>query len=427
MAGQGNSQISNVCMLSTHGYFDPVPQLGRTDTGGQVLYVLQLAKALAKRGIGVDIYTRWFDRSKRQIEHVPGHRDVRVIRIPSGPWEFIPKEMIYDILPELAERMISFIRENNLHYDLFHGHYVDAGIVMLDVARECSKPTFFTAHSLGAWKKLKTGGDPAEMERVFNFSRRIAEELRVFRSVRAQTVTSKEEGEKIEELYHFRPTRSEFIPPGVDVELFRPLGEGEKEERAVTLPEKYIFMVGRVSRAKGHDLLLRAFSSLPEEFGDVHLVIAGWSEVPDSEERDVLSTVKRFVEENRLDDKVHIMGQIPHDDLPLYFRQAELFTLPARYEPFGMTALEAMACGAPAVISRFSGIQENVSSGEDCLLVDPSKTDEYAEAMKSLLRNRTLAQRLGKRGCETVRKEFSWEAIAEKHIAFYDKFMKVLI
>jgi len=178
-------------MLSTHGYFDPVAELGRTDTGGQVLYVLQSAKALARRGIRVDIYTRWFERSKKQIEHVPGKPDVRVIRIPSGPWEFIPKEMIYDVLPELAERMIRFIKESNLHYDLFHGHYVDAGIVMLDVARQCAKPSFFTAHSLGAWKKLTTGSDPVEMDRIFNFSRRIAEELRIFGSVRAQTVTSK--------------------------------------------------------------------------------------------------------------------------------------------------------------------------------------------------------------------------------------------
>jgi len=211
----------------------------------------------------------------------------------------------------------------------------------------------------------------------------------------------------------------------VDVELFRLLVEGEKEEREVRLADKYIFMVGRISRAKGHDLLLPAFLSLLEQRDDVDLVIAGWSEVPDSEERDVLAAVKQLVEENRINEKVHIIGQVPHDELPAYFRQAELVTLPARYEPFGMTALEAMACGAPAVISRFSAIQENLTCGNNCLLVDPSKTEEYAEAMMSLLRNRTLARKLGKGGCETVRKEFSWEAIAEKHISFYDKFMNV--
>ena len=128
MRGQGDGKIKNICMLSTHGYFDPVPQLGRTDTGGQVVYVLQLAKALSTSKIKVDIYTRWFDPCKRQIDPVPGYPDVRVIRIPAGPWEFIPKEEIYDILPELAENMIGFIGEKNLRYDLFHGHYVDGGL-----------------------------------------------------------------------------------------------------------------------------------------------------------------------------------------------------------------------------------------------------------------------------------------------------------
>jgi len=72
-------------MLSTHGYFDPVPQLGQTDTGGQVVYVLELAKALTGHGIKVDILTRWFDRSRAQIDPVPDCAGARIIRIPAGP------------------------------------------------------------------------------------------------------------------------------------------------------------------------------------------------------------------------------------------------------------------------------------------------------------------------------------------------------
>lgn len=84
--------IKNICMLSTHGYFDPVPKLGRTDTGGQIVYVLQLAKTLSKLNFKVDIYTRWFDPQIKQIEHVPYYPDVRIIRIQAGPWKFIQKK-----------------------------------------------------------------------------------------------------------------------------------------------------------------------------------------------------------------------------------------------------------------------------------------------------------------------------------------------
>ena len=97
-------------MLNTHGYFDPVPQLGQTDTGGQVVYVLKLAKALSERGVKVDSYTRWFDKSKKQIEMVPDCDGVRVIRIPAGSWEFVRKEELYDVLPELVRNMSDFIR-----------------------------------------------------------------------------------------------------------------------------------------------------------------------------------------------------------------------------------------------------------------------------------------------------------------------------
>jgi mannosylfructose-phosphate synthase len=413
-------------MLSTHGYFDPVPELGKTDTGGQVLYVLQLARSLAETGIGVDIYTRWFDRSKPQVDPLPDAPRVRVIRIPAGDWEFIPKERIYDVLPALAKNMIDFINNNGLGYDIYHAHYVDAGIVALDVADAFSKPCFFTAHSLGAWKRERVGGDPAEMEAEFNFSKRIAEELRIFKSVNAQSVTSMEERDKIAELYDFKSPRLEFIPPGVDVHKFRPLERGEREEEtAIALPERYVFMVSRIAAAKGHDLLLPAFARVSERFPDLHAVIAGGTKDPDDEEVEVLSHISAFIEKHGLAGRVHAVGGIPHDDLPPYFRRAEFFVLPAKYEPFGMTALEAMSCGAPAVISTHAGIQENLNSGVDCVLVDPRKTELFAEAMCSLLRDRDLACGLAAGGRKIVLKKFSWQAIAECYLAFYKMYRNV--
>ena len=115
--------------------------------------MLELAKALSRLGVEVDIYTRWFDSEKSQIDPVAGSPGVRVIRIEAGTWEFIPKEFIYDVLPDLAKNMIAFIKDNGIAYDLYHGHYVNSGIVTLDVAKAFEKLPFFTAHSLGAWKR----------------------------------------------------------------------------------------------------------------------------------------------------------------------------------------------------------------------------------------------------------------------------------
>jgi mannosylfructose-phosphate synthase len=416
-----NHKFRNVCMLSTHGYFDPVPELGKIDTGGQVLYVLNIAYSLAKMDVNVDIYTRWFDPSKKQIETLPDSSKIRIIRIPAGGWEFIPKEQIYGVLPELAKNMIDFINENGLNYDLFHGHYVDAGIVALKVSEAFSKPVFFTAHSLGAWKKQLIGGDPEKMDKKYNFKHRISEELRIFQSVNGQTVTSREEESKIKELYNFKPERIEFIPPGVDVHKFRPLQQGEKEKEIdIKLPDEYILMLSRTSNAKGHDLLLKAYVKVLEDFDDVNLVFCLDLECQDIEGLNVLSKIKSFVEENQIEEKINLLGTIHNDHLPVLYRKAEIYVLPARFEPFGMAALEAMACQVPVVISKFAGIQENLTAGEDYLKVDPHNTQQLADTITHLLKNEKLADRLAEKGRETVLKNFSWEAIAKRIVEFYN-------
>ena len=414
--------INRIAMLSTHGYFDPIPQLGRTDTGGQVTYVLELAQALVTNGMKVDIYTRWFDKSKPQIDPVPGCPDVQVIRIPAGPWEFIPKEFLYDVLPELAENMIRFIKENDLNYDLLHGHYVDAGIVTLDVAETMTRPAFFTPHSLGAWKRDQMGGDPEEMEKTFNFKHRISEEIRIFKGVNAQTLTSQLQMEKLKELYNYGAGNIVVIEPGTDIHTFHPLELGEKDVE-IDLPEKYVFCISRIDSNKGHDMLLRAFDIVRKEVEDVDLVIGGGSPNPKQRELGIKAGMKAIVEECGMQDRVHIIGYVPDELMAPYYRQARLFALPSLFEPFGMTTTEAMACGTPVVASKFGGIKTVIKPGENGILVDPKDPGEFASAMIDLLRDREKAQRIGKAGAQLVKDHLSWEAIARRHLEFYEKFM----
>ncbi len=414
--------FSRIAMLSTHGYFDPVPQLGRTDTGGQVVYVLELAKALTTRGVKVDIYTRWFDQSKDQIDPVPDFPDVRVIRIPCGPWEFIPKEFIYTVLPELAENMIKFIRENTLSYDLYHGHYVDAGIVTLDLAKAIGKPAFFTAHSLGAWKQDQMGGDPQAMEKQFKFKHRIAEEMRIFKAVNAQTLTSQLQLEKLNELYEYSADNIVIIEPGTDIHTYHPLAEGEKDTE-ITLPEKYVFCISRIDSNKGHDMLLHAFNIVRKEIPDVDLVIGGGSPTPKERELDIKAGMKEIVDECGMQDRVHIIGYVPDELMAPYYRQSQMFVLPSLFEPFGMTTTEAMACGTPVVASKFGGIKTVINTGENGVLVDPTNAEKFAGAIIDLLKNHDKAEKIGKAGAQTVKDHLSWEAIARRHLEFYDKFM----
>lgn len=416
------SKIKRIAMLSTHGYFDPVPKLGRTDTGGQVVYVLELAKALTRAGFQTDIYTRWFDRSQDQIDPVPGLPDVRVIRIPAGPWEFIPKEFIYDVLPELALNMVAFIRDQNIDYDLYHGHYVDAGIVALDVAKALGKPVFFTAHSLGAWKRDQMGGDPEEMEKKFNFRHRIAEETRIFDTVNAQTLTSIVQREKLKELCDYEADNIVIIPPGVDVHHFYPPREGE-EKVETELPERYVFCLSRIDTNKGHDLLLHAFDLVRKETDDVHLVIGGGSPNPKPRELGVFATMDSIIAEAGMQDRVTRIGYVADEMMRPYYQQAEVFVMPSLFEPFGMTSQEAMACGTPVVASKFGGIRNTIRNGYNGYLVDPGDPREFADAILELLRDEPKRKKIGHNAYKVILEEYSWEAIARRHIEFYKRFM----
>ncbi len=414
--------IKNIAFLSTHGYFDPVPQLGRTDTGGQVVYVLELAKALSALRINVDIFTRWFDRTKRQVDPVPDWPGVRIIRIPAGPWSFIPKEDIYDVLDELAENIIAFIKKQGVRYDLYHGHYVDAGIVTLQGARHMEKPSFFTPHSLGAWKQDQMKGDPEEMEKKYKFKHRISEERRVFQAVDGLAVTSLVQREKLEALYGFTSDNIVNLPPGTNIHRYRP-SRPDEEDVHTDLPKPYVLCLSRIDSNKGHDLLLEAFDIARNRMPDVHLVIGGGSARPQQRELEILDNIKNIIHQKHLEEAAHIIGYVPDEMMVPYYRQAELFVLPSTFEPFGMTAAEAMACGTPVIASKHGGIRNVIVSGKNGLLIDPVNPQEFAEAILSLLHDKERALSLGLQGCETIRREYSWEAMAERHITFYRRFM----
>jgi len=413
--------IKRIAMLSTHGYFDPVPVLGQTDTGGQVVYVLELAKAMARIGYKVDIFTRWFDPEKPQIDPVPDLPEVRIIRIPSGPWEFVPKEEIYELLPELIANMVQFIRDHNLDYDLFHGHYVDAGMVTIEVAQHFGKPSYFTAHSLGAWKREQMGGDSKEMEEKFNFIHRINAETKILESVEANSVTSALQLEKLVDLYEYHKENVEVIPPGVNVHRFKPAVVSDPPPRS-GLPDKYVYCLSRIDTNKGHDMLLHAFARVLEQVPDAYLIIGGGSPKPKPRELGVFDMMKKIIAEHGMEERIRFAGYVPDNLMVPYYQHADLFVMPSLFEPFGMTTQEAMACGTPVIASKYGGIRSVITNGENGILTDPKNLDEFSGEMVRLLTDREWRNNIGKAGYELITTHYSWEVMAERHLEFYSRF-----
>src|SRR5687768_5502045 len=117
-----SSHLPRIALISTHGYVAAEPPLGAADTGGQVVYVIELARKLALLGHEVDIYTRRFE-DQPVFDEVDER--VRVIRIPCSGNEFIPKEYLYNYLMEWCENAVRFVRRNNFSYTLINSHYWD--------------------------------------------------------------------------------------------------------------------------------------------------------------------------------------------------------------------------------------------------------------------------------------------------------------
>ena len=133
--------------------------------------------------------------------------------------------------------------------------------------------------------------------------------------------------------------------------------------------------------------------------------------------------MQKIISEYGIDERVQIIGYVPDELMAPYYRQAKLFVLPSKFEPFGMTTLEAMACGTPVIASNLGGIKENFTSGKDGILVDPSNKEELSNAMLELLENKELAEKIGMEGYKTVRDRFSWEAIAKRTLEFYESYL----
>ena len=409
--------MKRILMVSTHGYFEGNPSFGRADTGGQIVFVIELSKALAKLGYKVDILSRQFGDFE-PIE--PLNDDVRIVRIPCGGGDFIPKEYLADYLPELIDGFVKYCQGNRLSYDFIDSHYWDAGFVGIKLASTFNIPHIFTPHSLGMWKETRMRQaaaeegkeiDEVEFEKRLNFKHRNATEKEIMESARRVIATTPEQKKLMQEQYRIAEGKIATIPPGFFPQKYHPIEKAELSKiiEKYQLPARFVFAVGRITPYKGYDLLIKSFQQVAREMPEVKLVLAIGSHEPTEIEK--RNEFARLAESLGLANHTMFFGYV--EELEALYNAAEVFTLPSTYEPFGMVAIEAMACGTPAVVTDRGGLKAFLVDGEDALIVDPLDTKALAEAILKLLKDKRLHQELSRRGCEKALATFTWERIAE--------------
>ncbi len=408
--------MKRILMISTHGYFEGNPSFGRADTGGQIVFVIELSKALAKLGYKIDILTRQFE-NRAQIEVL--NEDVRIVRMPCGGNDFIPKEYLVHYLPELIDGFKKYCRDNELSYEFIDSHYWDAGYVGLKLAEEFKIPYIFTPHSLGIWKEMNTRKSMADegktvnesdFEAEYNFKERNSTEKEIMQKAAKVIATTPEQKSIIDEKYEINPEKMAVIPPGFFPDKYHRIEESElaAARKRLGLPDRFIITVGRIASNKGYDLLINAFKDVKAEIPDVKLVFAiGSNEESDKKKRADFADMAKDL---GLAEDVLFYGHVK--ELEVFYNAAEILVMPSTYEPFGMVAIEGMACGTPAVVTSLGGLKDFLVDGEDALFANPLDKKALAETIIRLLSDTGLKESISRKGYEKAHSTFTWEMIA---------------
>lgn len=403
-----------IMMISTHGYVAAEPELGKPDTGGQVVYVLELSKCLGRMGYEVDILTRQFE-DLPAVEAVADR--VRILRFPCGGNEFIAKERLCAHIPEWVEHAARFIKREKLTYSFIDSHYWDAGLAGQALANRLGIPHVHTPHSIGSWKRDSMNQDPEELERLYNFRQRIREEKVIYDECDGIIATTPQQRDILSNGDYDAPREKiRVVPPGYDDTRFFPVSRATratlKGEHGFEGP--IVLALGRMAHNKGYDLLIRAMTVVAQRIEHARLVLAIGSTDPSDREREQMSELQTLAAELKIADRVEFRDHIPDEGLADYYRMADVFALSSRYEPFGMTAVEAMACGTPTVITTEGGLWELVTWGLEAVYANPFDPEAFGHAICAVLQHPRIADQLARSGSQKARAWFTWTGVAQQ-------------
>ncbi|MFN2593882.1 MAG: glycosyltransferase [Actinomycetota bacterium] len=388
----------------------PLTEPGSGDAGGMTVYIRSLAEALLRRDVRTDIFTRATDDSPEIAHLAPG---IRVISIEAGPRATIDKEVASEHVDRFWDGVLEFSCQERTAYDFVHSHYWQSGIAAVALAERWGVPLIHSNHTLG---RVKNGylapGDRPEPDL------RIVAESSVIDSADALIASSQEEWRHLACLYGADHDRIQTIQPGVDHCLFSP-GDKKTAREGLGLDDRAVLLaVGRIQPLKGLELALRAVEQLvPSIDRELLLLVVGGPSGRDGEGE--LDRLQSLANELGIADNVRFIGTKPHDDLPVFYRAADALVICSHSESFGLTALEAHACGTPVIATAVGGLKDVVLDDRSGFLVEQRDATEFAGRLKTLLTDDALLTDFSNAAVD-VAESFSWDSAADRFADLYE-------
>ncbi|QSJ19660.1 glycosyltransferase family 1 protein [Nostoc sp. UHCC 0702] len=404
----------HIALISVHG--DPAIEIGKEEAGGQNVYVRHVGEALAQQGWQVDMFTRKVSAEQQTI--IQHSQNCRTIRLKAGSVEFVPRDNLFNYLPEFVENFLKFQTEEGILYDLIHTNYWLSSWVGIQLKKIQGTKQVHTYHSLGAVKYNTIKNIPLIA------SQRLAVEKEVLETAETIVATSPQEKQHMRSLVSTKGN-IEIIPCGTDIRRF-----GSIERQAARLKlgieqeAKVVLYVGRFDPRKGIETLVRAVNkSKLRGTHNLQLIIGGGSTPGNSDgiERD---RIERIIQELGMGNFTTLPGRLSQDILPTYYAAADVCVVPSHYEPFGLVAIEAMSSGTPVVASDVGGLQFTVVSEATGLLAPPQDVAAFATAIDRILENPQWRDELGKAGRKRVETKFSWDGVAIQLSELYTQLLE---
>ena len=406
--------IRRLAMISLHT--SPLDQPGIGDAGGMNVYVVELARRLAMRGIEVDIFTRSTDSGLLPV--VPLADGVAVRHIHAGPFEGLTKNELPSQLCVFAREVLRAEAAHPVgHYDAVHSHYWLSGQVGALARDRWGVPLVHTMHTMARVKNdaLAIGDDPEPEARIIG-------EDQVVGAADMLIANTDVEAKQLINLYNAHPGQVQVVHPGVDLATFRPLDRTAVRRELGLPPEALVLMfAGRIQPLKAPDVLLRAVAVLLERAPHLRsrmvVPIVGGPSGSGLERPTALAGLARHL---GIDDVVRFVPPVAQHELAKWYAAATVVAVPSYNESFGLVAVEAQACATPVVAAAVGGLTTVVRDGVSGLLLDDHNPASWAGALRRIVDDPVLLDRL-QVGALKHAKEFSWEATAAGTLDVYQR------
>lgn len=407
--------MKTIAFISEHA--SPLATIGGTDSGGQNVYVAQLAIELSKKDFTIDIFTRWDDPDVPEIvEWLPG---IRVIHIEAGPLQPIPKEELWKYMDEFFENMYLFISLQRPNYEIVHANFWMSGMVAMKLKERCAIPYVITFHALGHIRKLyQKENDKFPAERC-EIEKEVAENAD---RIIAECPQDKED---LIQFYEIDSAKISIASCGFSAEEFFPV-DARKAKKQVGLAEDehIILQLGRMVPRKGVDNVIKAFSCLTTNKKVRLVIVGGEEEIPKFNDNSEIARLYALARTLKVDHLITFAGRKDRELLKYYYSAADVFVTTPWYEPFGITPLEAMACATPVIGSNVGGIKYSVIDWKTGFLVEPNEPEELAEKIDLLLGTPSLLSYLGKEAFTHVNLNFTWSKVANDVRQIYESVLR---